>query len=232
MPNLVNAYFNVHWRNAGQQKIPVQFNPKELTFEKSAQIQEIAIPGLDTPLLQFVRGQNETLTLELFFDTTEYGMDEGAVSVTTETDKIYQLVKIETGRMAPPLCEFGWNPSFPGDNISGFLGGSQARTSFMCVVESVNQVFTLFSPEGVPLRATLSVTLREYKTLDQQVTQLDLKNNGNTNDVVVQGGDTLSSIAKASRGDPAQWRQIADGNGIEDPRRLAVGQILVVSPGE
>ena len=56
--------------------IPVQFNPTEYTLEKGAQIAEIAIPGLDSPILQFIRGQTEKLTLELFFDTTESGMDE------------------------------------------------------------------------------------------------------------------------------------------------------------
>ncbi|MGA2394552.1 MAG: peptidoglycan-binding protein, partial [Candidatus Lustribacter sp.] len=44
-----------------------QFNPTEMQFQKSAQIAEIAIPGLDSPLLQFVRLQDEKLNLELFF---------------------------------------------------------------------------------------------------------------------------------------------------------------------
>ena len=43
--------------------------------------------------------------------------------------------------------------------------GNQRRNGFRCVLESVRQKFTLFSPDGVPLRATLTVTLREYKTL-------------------------------------------------------------------
>ena len=43
--------------------------------------------------------------------------------------------------------------------------GNQRRNAFRCIVESVKQKFTLFSPEGVPLRATLTVTLREYRQL-------------------------------------------------------------------
>ena len=57
--------------NSAQDTIEFQFNPSELSFQKGVQIAEIAIPGLDAPLLQFVRGQNETLTLDLFFDTTD-----------------------------------------------------------------------------------------------------------------------------------------------------------------
>ena len=60
------------------EQIEVQYNPTELSWDKSAQFAEIAIPGLDAPLQQFVRGQAEKLTLELFFDTTDHGMGKGA----------------------------------------------------------------------------------------------------------------------------------------------------------
>ena len=40
---------------------------------------------------------------------------------------------------------------------------------FNCVIESVRQRFSLFSSEGVPLRATLTVGLKEYKTVQEQL---------------------------------------------------------------
>ena len=68
--------------------IPVTFNPTEYTLNKGVQVAEIAIPGLDSPILQFVRGQSETLTLDLFFDSTDSGMDESATSPTfTEPER-------------------------------------------------------------------------------------------------------------------------------------------------
>src|SRR6478752_6713841 len=140
--------------------LPVQFNPTEYTLAKGAQIAEIAIPGIDSPILQFVNGQNEKLTLDLFFDTTESGMGASAVSVTTWTDRIYELTKIEKARHAPPICRFVWSHKFPGDQISRQIGANQARPSFRCIVESVRHKYTLFSPVGIPLRATLTVTLR------------------------------------------------------------------------
>ena len=39
--------------------------------------------------------------------------------------------------------------------IANAASGNQRRNGFKCIVESVKQKFTLFSPEGVPLRATL-----------------------------------------------------------------------------
>src|SRR5829696_6685587 len=91
------------------EKFSVQFNPTEYSLVKGAQIAEIAIPGLDSPLLQFVAGQNEKLSLDLFFDSTELGgMGAAAVSVELETKKFYQLVKIQPKTHAPPRLRFHW----------------------------------------------------------------------------------------------------------------------------
>ena len=58
------AVILVKWYNRDPERIPVQYNPAELSFDKSSQIAELNIPGLDSPIQQFVRGQIEKLTLE------------------------------------------------------------------------------------------------------------------------------------------------------------------------
>jgi len=207
----------------------VQFNPTEFSLDKSAQLAEIAIPGLDSPLLQFVRGQTEKMTVDLFFDTTEDGTGAGATPVTTLTDSFYSLVKIEPDGHAPPICTFYWNGAFPG----AFLppeAGNQRRYEFTGVVESLKQKFTFFSPEGVPLRATLSLVLREYKTLDQQIDQLNLNSPNRTHSHVTALGETLASVARRYYRRPGEWRAIADENHIEDPRRLEAGRFLRIPP--
>ncbi len=229
MQPLQQAMLVVTWNNGTMEFIDIQFNPTELSFSKGVQIAEIPIPGLDSPLLQFVRGQNETLSLDLFFDSTENGMGVGATSVTTYTDQIYQLVKIEPDSHAPPVCTFIWNDKFPGTDISPNMG-NQRRTSFDCIVESVRHKYTLFSPEGVPLRATISVSLREYKKLDDQLAQLNLNSPDRTQVHILQSNETLSSISGKHYRRPGEWRLIADANRIDDPRRLTSGTFLTVPP--
>jgi hypothetical protein len=229
MEQLQKATLIATYHSGDMEIFEVQFNPTEFSLDKGAQIAEIAIPGLDSPLLQFVRGQNEKMSLDLFFDTTEKGMGPGATSVTTLTDRIYELVKIEPAGHAPPVCTFVWNSRFPGADISA-RAGNQKRTDFQCIIESVKQKFTLFSPEGVPLRATLTLTLREYKTLDQQLHQLNLSSPDRTHSHVVQRGETFSSIAARYYRKPGEWRHIVDANELEDPRRLIVGSFLTIPP--
>ena len=197
-------------------EISLQFNPETYRLSKGAEIAEIGVYGIDSPILQFVRGQNETLTLDLFFDTTEDGMDEGATDVRDRTRSIYQLVKIQPKTHAPPRIRFRWG--------SGL--------SFKAIVERVEQSFALFAPNGVPIRATLSVTFREYKTLQEQLQELKLESNDHTRRVEVGPGDTLRLIAHRAYGEARLWLLIAKANGdlIDDPLRVPPGTVLSLPP--
>jgi LysM repeat protein len=197
--------------------LTVQFNPTEYTLSKGAQIAEIAVYGIDSPILQFIRGQNEKLTLDLFFDTTTNGngLGEGADDVTLLTNPFYQLVKIQPRTHAPPRIRFTWGQGL----------------SFKAIVETVQRKFTLFNPLGVPLRATLNVSFREYKTLEEQVAELNLQSADHSKTYVVQAGDTLNRIAAQEYNDPTAWRAIADGNpGLTNLRRLEPGTVLRIPP--
>ncbi|MCY1236175.1 hypothetical protein D9M68_376740 [compost metagenome] len=207
---------------------PVQFNPTELQFDKQVQLAEIGIPGLDAPLQQFVRGNAEKLTLELFCDSTDKGMGIGAQSVTKETDKYYQLVKLIPALHAPPVVTFIWNDQFPGNELGKAWGGSQRRTSFTGVAESVRSRFTLFSPEGIPLRATVNLVLREWRPIEQQLGKQNPSSPDRSHAHVLQRGETLTAVAGDYYERAGEWRAIADENSIEDPRRLAAGLRLTV----
>jgi hypothetical protein len=201
----------------GGARLDVQFNPTEYTLNKAAQLAEIPIPGLDSPIIQFVRGQTETMTVELFFDSTEDGTDNAAKSVTEKTDKFYDLVKIDPDTHAPPVLLLTWGgTSFPAED----------RNGFKCLVSSIRQQYTYFSPLGVPLRAKLTVELKEYKTLEEQVEALNLRSADHTKADVVVEGDTITSLAYRAYGDSASWRRIAEANRIEDPLAVAPGTIL------
>ncbi len=224
------AYFErLDARGAVVERLDVQFNPTEFGATKGAQIAEIAIPGIDSPILQFIRGTNETLSLELFFDTTAHGMGAEARPVTELTDRFYALVKMSGQDHAPPRCRFGWGDNFPGlVHQSGEVSGK--RKAFECIVESIQQKFTLFSPQGVPLRARLTLALREYKTLEDQLKSLNLQTADHTRIHIVQRGETLPYIAYVAYKNSGQWRVIAEANDLHDVRRLTPGQALRLPP--
>src|SRR5271165_5043449 len=118
--------------------ISVLFNPEKYTASRSAQFAEIAIPGLDAPVVQFVRGQSEKVTLELFFDTTDQGTVDPVTDVRTLTSQVYGLMQVRSDTHAPPRLILSWGEG-------GQLFNSMRSASPWCVLESASQEFSLFS---------------------------------------------------------------------------------------
>lgn len=213
--------------------LEVQFNPTEYSLSKDNRFADVQIPGLDSPVVQFVRGDSETMTLELFFDTTDHGTGSEAKAVTESegdfhgVDEFYRLVKIDGDLHAPPIVRLTWGDKFPGVTTEASEGSAPA---FDCVVTSVDRKFTLFNSDGVPLRAIVTLSLREYKTLEEQLQELNLQSADHTRVHAVRQGETLPQIAYEAYQNAARWRLIAEHNNILNPRRLTVGTLLELPP--
>jgi nucleoid-associated protein YgaU len=86
----------------------------------------------------------------------------------------------------------------------------------------------LFTPEGIPLRAKLAVTLKEYRPVKIQLKDKPKSSPDVEKHYVVRRGDTLSNIAAGAYRDSALWREIARANHIRDPRTLEPGRVLLL----
>jgi len=215
-------------KDAVGEPLEVQFNPTEYGLSKGARFAEVVIPGLDSPIVQFVNGESEKLNLELFFDTTdEKGTGAGAVPVTSKVDPFYRLVKVDGDLHAPPIVRVTWGDQFPGLTTDQ---NEQPLPAFDCVVERADRAYTLFNSEGVPLRCTVTLTLREYRTLEEQLTELNLRSADHTRVHVVREGETLPQIAYDAYQDPARWRTIAEHNKLRNARQIAPGTVLHLPP--
>src|SRR5215469_3714709 len=80
------------------QQIPVMYNPEQFSLDQGNNYAEIGIPGLNAPPIQYVRGKGRTLSMELFFDSYELGLD-----VRDFTDGITGLLATVPGTFAPPI---------------------------------------------------------------------------------------------------------------------------------
>jgi nucleoid-associated protein YgaU len=190
------------------EKFAVLFNPAEYTIETSNKFSSVEIPGLTTPLAQFAAGSARTLSMELFFDSYEKGED-----VRTHTNKIMSLLEIDSELHAPPLCKFIWG-----------------KLEFKAFIERATQKFIMFLGSGVPVRAKLTVTFKEYRSMTEQMQSPPRHSSDRTKRRVVKAGDSLWQIAYKEYGDAAQWRAIASANNIENPRVLDPGTEIVIPP--
>lgn len=186
-------------------KIPLRFNPSEYQLQKTNNFAEIGIPGLESPPIQFVRGAAEKLSLELLADTSDTLEDVREKYV----NKLRDLMRLNADTHAPPIVAFTWDTQV-----------------FKGVLESLTITYVMFSPDGVPLRAKLSVTLKEYRPAAVQFRESPTFSPDFDKTFVVRRGDTLSGIAGQVFRDPSRWREIARANDVVDPRRIRPGDAL------
>lgn len=197
--------------------VPVLFNPEEYTLSRDNNFAQLAVPGLQAPLLQFVNGNLQTLEMELFLDTYEKHT-LGSQALNQAGDDVRELVRKITDRMnidpkthAPPVLVFTWS-----------------SLSFTCVLARATQRFIMFLPDGRPVRARLQVTFNEYTNPDLEAREVKRETADFSQVHEVRPGETLSQIAWRAYGDPALWRPIALRNRMDDPRALPAGQRLLV----
>src|SRR3954451_12999309 len=175
--------------------IPVMFNPEEYTVNRDINYAQTAIPGLSGPILQFVSGNMQTLEMELFLDTYEEHragdriQNQAGEDVRRLTRQVTDLMNIEPSTHAPPVLLFIW-----------------ASLSFTCVLARTSQNFTMFKPDGTPVRARLQVTFNEFRNVDLESKEIKRETADFSKFHVVGMGETLSSIAAATYGNPRLWR--------------------------
>jgi nucleoid-associated protein YgaU len=202
--------------------IECMFNPKEYTFSKQNTWNKAKTPGKNTPPLEFGSGQPATLQLQLFFDTYSASQSSGRSEDVREkyTNFLWQLMlvdpklknkKTKLGR--PPRVRFQWGKTW----------------TFNAVITSITQKFTLFLPDGTPVRATLDVTFQQLQ--DESLLSRQNPTSGGKGGErlwTVREGDTLASIAYEHFGEVGQWRRIADVNRLTRVRRLIPGTTLLL----
>jgi hypothetical protein len=227
-PSLEKAYIEVIGGKdaAKKKKIEVLFNPAEYSMERANAYKSTPLPGLGSPLIQFVNGDATTLSMELFLDdwTDPNGppsispipLGGDSKSVKDRIDEIVGLLDIDETLHAPPPVCFHWGP-----------------LQFNAVLEKVSRKISLFRPSGHPARATLSVTFKEFKPpVPGAPPQVRLASPDKTKRRQISASEDIWLIADKEFGDPRYWRVIAEASDVDEPRRLRPGAWLHVPPLE
>ena len=206
-------------KKKGGQIVEVQFNPESLKLTYANQLEQAK--GGDQASgnggRQFVGAGTTKLALQLWFDVTAMQKDP-VDDVRRLTQKVLYFMtpqKSKDGpkKLTPPGPRFSWG-SFQFDGL----------------VEGMEENIEFFSPEGKPLRASISLTLSQQKILEAKFDESNVPKLPGRNPLTsAKAGDSLQNMAaKSGKGD---WQSIAAANGIEDPLRMSPGQLINLNAG-
>lgn len=218
-------------------RIEVQFNPETLKVSFSNQVVPPAGKGgegggtdqRETSTVQYVGKGTTKLSVQLWFDVTASDLPQpfaNADDVRSLTKRVVHFItpqpsKKDPKMQVPPGVRFLWG-TFQFDGI----------------VESMEESLEFFSPQGKPLRASMSLSLSQQKIeflmnppkgAPQGPTTPSGGAPGTSPFSLAQAGQTLQGMAN-KLGQGVGWQDIAAANGIENPRLLRPGQLIDLNP--
>jgi Contractile injection system tube protein/LysM domain len=226
MGQLFRGHLEVNQQGAtlNGQKVDFMFNPTEYAISKSNRWEPKANKSGNVPKWEFGGGDPRQMTIELFFDSYLPRNGVQANDVRTKTNMLFKFMMIDKklkgskSKMGqPPRCRLVW--------------GQDSKYHFDCYIMSCNVRYLMFNENGIPVRATASLTLKEVA---------DPEDLGGTNPTSlgepgrrvheVSEGDRLDWIAYQEYNDAREWRRIAEANHITNPLALRPGMMLVIPP--
>jgi hypothetical protein len=131
-------------------KVEAQFNPKELSQDKSIPWKPQKKKGPSD--LEYTNCEPWSMSLELLFDGFENN-DPPVIQRIEDLKKLTRFFGPKRDQMRPPKVRVLWGT------------GTETLPSFDAVIESVSVKYTMFSPDGKVLRATATVKLKEAADL-------------------------------------------------------------------
>jgi hypothetical protein len=179
--------------------VPVHFNPVSLQIALANTLEEKAEGQSRT---QYVSRSSAKLTMDLIFDTTDTGAD-----VRNATRKVAAFMEAsgpDDAHRTPPTVLFEWG-----------------TFKFQGLFESYRETIDFFSHDGVPLRASVNLTMASQTVVfadngpTRRTSAVDLPPNaGNASQIASQGGN------------PNAGRNLAAANGLES-MRFSTGPLTV-----
>jgi nucleoid-associated protein YgaU len=194
------------------QSISVPVNPDKYTrsiiIEYNKE-QEQGTQGNNPP---FNRTPPEELQFEFLFDGT--GVIPGSKNIQSGIEEFKKTVyRIEGDIHRPNFLKLIW-----GD------------LAFNCVLKDLKIDYTLFKPDGTPLRATVHATFMQVVDEKRRSAEQGKNSPDLTHVRYVKEGDTLPLMAYKIYGDASLYVQVAKYNGLSNFRSIRPHTRIVFPP--
>lgn len=189
-------------------------NPAGYDHNYTVRYTKNEVPGQSGDEAKFNSMQSEKLNLKsLVLDGT--GAIPGTkLPVKQQVEALRNAVYTYVGtKHEPPIVQVVWGSLL-------FYGR----------IESLKFDYTLFAPNGEPLRAKISLSFVEYSSAAEEVKKSRKNSPDLTHLVLVQAGDTLPLLCERIYRDPMYHLEVARINGLTLLRRLEPGMRLRFPP--
>lgn len=190
--------------------IDFHFNPSDFSVDYAPKYGDTKGVLTGQERSEFINEGSATLNLKMTLNGFPLNLPTESIAkdISPDVKKLRALVRIKPDLHKPPSCAFEWG-----------------RTVFRGDITNLNVNFTMFTSGGMPVRATVSLTMRENSAEKPALESPD-----RTKRRVVPQDTPLYMLAYETYNDCGEWRRIAAANGIRNPRRIESGAVLKIPP--
>jgi hypothetical protein len=169
--------------------------------------------------LQFKDYGSEDVSFELLLDGTGgvgpmSSMFGPSKSVSDLLDELKTIIyKYDGTKHQPNVVELAWG-----------------KFVFECRLKTMSVDYTLFKPDGSPLRAKISLAFVSYTTVKKQAAEENKSSPDLSHYIEVSAGDTLPLLCQQVYEQPRYYLKVAEFNGLANFRCLEPGSVLIFPP--
>ena len=216
---VVKAYTDDKFK-APAGEFAVWINPASYTHDYGITYTDRQGPGSNGASPGFNKVGQETVAFELVLDATgvvpppKPGMSYGSGGVAPMIEAFVKLAAtVNSTTHRPNVLKLIW-----------------AELQFECVLAKLAITYTLFQPDGTPLRAKLAVSFHSYASEKSLQEKAKLNSPDMSHLVTVVAGDTLPALCHRIYGSSRYYLGVAAFNNLTQVRQLRPGTELQFPP--
>lgn len=178
-----------------------------------------------------------TLTLTLKFDGTGASPSPRSSLIRTLGTSLSDLTskaaseKVNIHKQVKDFLDAGYKVDNE-THVPTYIMITWGSLHFAGVITSASTKYSLFRPDGTPLRAELTITLTEHINNKKYNAELKLLSPDLTRSYIIKEGDRLDALCDKFYNDPSLYLQVARANNLKNKRKLIPGQVLTFPPIE
>lgn len=187
------------------------FNPESFTVNNQIQYDNSQPPGSTGSDLRFIGVAPRTFQFEFLVDGT------GAIGEKREVFADIQLFKYTTG--------------FVGEiHRTSYVTIAWGTFVATCVLTRMDVQYTLFRPDGTPLRAAISASFQEHTANELQQLISNFTSPDLTHRRLVKSGDKLPLMCYNIYKDPKHYLEVAKANELDTIMNIEEGTSIAFPP--
>jgi LysM repeat protein len=202
----------------------IPINPETLSQKFELIVDSAPSIGGEKSAAKYGGTASNELRLEFYLDNTHTvaGNTMQGIPVPDQLGLLLTTVhKMDGENHKPYYLKIAWG--------SAEIFGEQ-RTTFDCLLKSLDVQYVLFKPDGEPLRAKVSATFVEHIADEKRVNQEGKKSPDLTHTYTMTPADRLWLMTHKNYGQPAPLLQVTRANNLTSFRQIPPGTHIVLPP--